>query len=208
MRWGELVHAWILEPDKIGTEYIVMQEGMDKRTKKGKLWIENELERNPFVKFVTYEENAELNEIVASVNENQLFQSLMMQSEYIEPSVYWTDETTGVKCRARPDIVGHDWIMDVKTTSATDFASESARFRYHVQAAFYLDAMQKKTFYFCTIQNDWPFFTQILEADEIFLARGREEYKTDLASYKMCMESGEWPGPAEYNKLTLPNWYK
>lgn len=76
-----------------------------------------------------------------------------------EVSIFWTDEATGVPCKARLDYLKPRLIVDLKTFSnpygmSIDkaIARAMANYRYHVQAAWYLEAAKVAELF-----DDWQF---------------------------------------------------
>lgn len=68
---------------------------------------------------------------------------------YPEASLFWTDEETGLPCKARCDYLKTRAIVDVKTFSNpmgmpldTAVSRSVANYRYHYQAAMYLDGIE------------------------------------------------------------------
>jgi len=150
-----------------------------------------------------------------------------------ERSVYWTDPATGLLCRCRPDGWRVDGVVpDVKTTddaSEEGFARSIAKYRYHVQAAFYLDGiahMQRqaddvpefaaappKAFPFLAVEKGARVVdgvalgvaVYLLDAESIAL--GRQEYQRDLATIAACRQAEKWPGYGDkINSISLPKW--
>jgi len=68
-------------------------------------------------------------QLQANLQKNKAFEDLLARSE-TEVSRLWTDENTGLTCKARLDVVSRDGILaDLKTTSClhrTDFINNSA----------------------------------------------------------------------------------
>jgi hypothetical protein len=208
MRWGEIVHTYILEYNKFLDEYAIEPEGLDKRTKEGKAWVE-ETKQGGF-RTVSYDEHESLKQMRHSILSNEAARNLLLQGDLIEPSVYWEED--GAKCRARPDVIGKHFIADLKTTSnIRNFSKDAFNFRYHVQAAFYLSGLQVNgfepiSFRFIVVETEPPFLCQVFLSDNFFLARGADEYKKNLADYIRCTEMNEWPGLPEMASLSLPAW--
>lgn len=68
-------------------------------------------------------------------------------SHYHELSLFWIDEESGVKCRARIDLLVPEFeaILDWKKTrkaSIETFKSDIGNFGYHISMAFYLEAVK------------------------------------------------------------------
>jgi exodeoxyribonuclease VIII len=208
MRWGEIVHSYILEFEKFLDEYVIEPEGLDKRTKEGKAWSEEAKQQG--LRAVSHDEHETLKQMYYSIVSNEAARELMHSAQLIEPSVYWEED--GSKCRARPDLVTKHSIVDLKTTSnIRNFAKDAANFRYHVQAAFYLSGLRHNgldpsSFQFIAVETEPPFLCQVFLSDDFFLARGADEYKKDLETYVRCKEMNEWPGLPEQSDLSLPAW--
>jgi hypothetical protein len=208
MRWGEIVHTYVLEFNKFLDEYVVEPEGLDKRTKEGKAWAEEAKQQG--LRAVSHDEHETLKQMNHSVHSNEMVRRLLLDADLIEPSVYWDE--AGAKCRARPDVVGKYFIADLKTTSnIRNFAKDAFNFRYHVQAAFYMSGMRANGFEpihfrFLVVETEPPFLCQVFLSDNFFLARGADEYKKNLADYTRCTEMNEWPGLPEMASLSLPTW--
>ncbi len=143
-----------------------------------------------------------------------------------ELSVYWVDEETGLSLRCRPDLWVGDIVMDIKTT---EDASESAfertveKWRYYVQAAFYLDGVRKaveqsgcdlppgleipKYFVFGAIEKKAPHLNAAYVLSPAVIDIGRREYREDLTTLAECLSSGTWPGhPQKVRTIELPAW--
>lgn len=142
-----------------------------------------------------------------------------------ELSCYWTDEETGVRCRCRPDFWRHDGvIVDLKTcldASYDGFQKSVWKWRYHVQAAFYLDGIEAalrqapstttmpapKAFLFVAVEKTAPYGVGVYHLDAQNIAIGRREYREDLARFAECERTGEWPAYSpNIEAMSLPDW--
>ncbi len=141
-----------------------------------------------------------------------------------EQSVYWIDEETGVLCRCRPDLWVSDIILDLKTTEdarPSVFERSVEKFRYYVQAAFYMDgiaAAEKqgglpeglqvpKHFLFGALEKKAPYLNGVYMLDAEAVEIGRREYREDLNTYAHCLSTGEWPGYGDQiQSISLPEW--
>lgn len=143
-----------------------------------------------------------------------------------ELSVYWRDEETGLLCRCRPDLWVGDVVMDIKTT---DDARQSAfersieKWRYYVQAPFYLDGIKKaveqsgkplpegleipKHFVFGPIEKKAPYLNAIYVLGPQTMEIGRREYREDLKALADAIARDEWPGYSrDIQSIGLPDW--
>jgi hypothetical protein len=121
-----------------------------------------------------------------------------------------TFDLEGDLCKARLDklIDGSDkWpktVVDLKKVQrggATDAAIETAcrTYRYDVQAAWYVDAVEKLTgekpvFVWVFVEEKFPYDVNVRQADAATLALGRAEYRHCLAIKRRCEATGHWPG--------------
>jgi hypothetical protein len=142
-----------------------------------------------------------------------------------ELSAYWNDPTTGLLCRCRPDLWVGDIVVDVKTTEDArreGFERSIEKFRYHVQAAFYLDGIghaldqgaelpqgleRPRVFVFAVIEKKAPYLSAAYVLDAETMSIGRREAAEDLAALSDAIHRDEWPGyPPQIQRIGLPEW--
>jgi hypothetical protein len=139
-----------------------------------------------------------------------------------EQSLFWTDQETGVWCRARPDwipegvMAGRRIAVDYKTTRAADEASLAkavADYGYAQQADWYLDGMRalgfgdNPAFVFVFQEKSSPFLIHVVELDAVAMRIGAAKNRRARQIYAECKAAGEWPGyPTEVTSLSLPVW--
>jgi exodeoxyribonuclease VIII len=216
-RFGTLAHTIVLEEARFH-ESVALAPKVDRRTKAGREQWDEFTAAHPGKEIITEEEFREFVALRDAIRAHPAASSALEHASAIEPSLYWTDVDTGVACRARPDLVRRDGIVvDLKTAqdaSAGSFAREAIKYRYHVQAAFYLDALraiewEADAFVFVVVEKAAPHLVQVFAADADFLNAGRAAYKADLLRYKSCREKNEWPGYSpDVLPLGLPGWMK
>jgi exodeoxyribonuclease VIII len=216
MRMGTLVHTAILEPDTLGDRTVVAPV-VDRRTNAGKAaWAEFEASIGDR-ELITADEIEKLKGITEAAWAHPATGKALSMIRDVEASIFWTDPATGVDCRCRPDaILSNGTILDVKTTKdarPSEFARSIANFRYHVQAAFYSDGYTAafgeppRAFVFLAIETEPPFLTALYVLDPKAIIRGRAEYERDLETYRVCRNTGEWPGLADQPLvIDLPKW--
>ena len=214
MQFGTAAHAWILEPDKAPDQVIVSPK-VDRRTKAGKEAYA-QFEAMAGARTVISEEDARhLAKMSASVNSHRLAGKLLREAKDIEVSCQWEDERTGVMCRCRPDAISGDFIIDLKTTfdaSRPAFAGTLYKYRYHVQAAYYLEGCKRlglvsedAQFLFIVAERKPPYGVAIYALPTDDLDRGRFQYERDLTRYAHCVKTGEWFGYTEtIDYINLP----
>lgn len=152
---------------------------------------------------------------------NTPFVKLLIKGEH-EKSFFWKDETTGIPCKCRPDSFGQikdQYIcVDLKTTNDAEtdkFMKDALKFGYDIQACHYCEGLEstyKKPFKFIFIAQEKtaPYLVNVLEADDYFMASGRELRSKLLDEYKKALETDVWEGymteGTAVNKLSVPAW--
>lgn len=214
MDLGTLVHAKVL-----GTGWpIVVVDAPDWRTKAAQ--DARKKARAEGAVAVLVAQNAEADLIAAKVRAHPVAGRLFAEGS-AEVSAFWTDERTGVRCRARFDFLptltagGRPLAVDLKTTSDASplgFGKSVANFGYHQQDDFYRRALvangtQSPAFVFVAVETTGPYRVAVYELDPEALAIGAERNDAALERFRDCTESGIWPGlPDDIQRLSLPGW--
>ena len=136
-----------------------------------------------------------------------------------EQSFFCTDDgETELELKCRPDFMLDDGslIIDVKTTtdaSPNGFKKSLANFRYFVQAAFYLEVVEKATgrrpeaFIFVAVEKQRPFATGVYVADDECIRIGMEQAREDLMNIAKWKNTGIYPGySSQAEMISLPKW--
>jgi hypothetical protein len=212
---GTIAHTAVLEPEKFDQQY---QVGPD-AAKTTKAWKEFEASLPPGMIGIKPEQRA-----TAMAQRESVLQLPDVKEAFAngraEVSAWWEDPETGVLCKCRPDFVhecdGGVVLVDLKTTvnaAPQEFARSVARYRYHVQAAYYSDGFKLASgqdvlgFVFVCVESDYPYAASALMLDEESFEFGRREYRRNLNTYAACVERGEWPGySTSIETVSLPSW--
>lgn len=132
-----------------------------------------------------------------------------------EQSIFWTDEATGVDCRARVDWLHAKALVDLKTTkdaSPSAFGRDVANYRYDMQAAAYSDGYYAATgealpFLFVAVESEPPHFVAVYQLDDYFLDRGAAAWRDALDLFRACTAADSWPAYGDdIHTLTPPRW--
>lgn len=134
-----------------------------------------------------------------------------------EEVVTWTDQDTGVRCKARLDTIKPAYLVDLKSTRRTSLrqmGADLASYLYHGQAAFYSDgAIANKLIpadsmpRICFVQTVEPFDVVPGWLSAWDLNSGRELYRSLLRKYLDCQTADLWPGLApELIEIPTPDW--
>lgn len=218
LRLGRLAHTLLLEPFKLDQEFIITPE-LNLRKKDDKELFET-IKVQASEKGLTWVRPKEYEDIVDMINiakENTIISSLLIDGKAEEP-VYWTDEETGLKCKAKLDFNREGLVIDYKTSKSSapeEFSKSIANFGYHRQAAFYMEAYKQKTGEqpdgFVFVVQDKGCYEDIA-AFNIFdgdLELGKEENRIAMHEMAERLESGDWTThPNKIQSIELPYWYK
>lgn len=124
-----------------------------------------------------------------------------------EVTIYWVDEETGMKCKARVDLWAEDLAFagDLKScldASREAFARAIFRHRYHVQHAHYSDGFRScgaplRSFVLFPVEKVAPYVPASWHVDEMGEERGFAIRRRSLLKLKRCLEADHWPGYTE-----------
>jgi len=217
MRIGSAVHTHVLELHKWDTDYIVAPDGLDRRTKAGKeAWAAFEAEANG--RTVLSREDADLvMHMGRAVLGHPAAALLLNMNGEAETTHMWTEPTTGLQCKCRPDwLTKHGIMVDLKTTedaSPREFRRSIAKWRYHVQAGWYTAGLEAAGntkpagFIFIAVEKKPPFAVGVYAADEQMIDRGYQSAMRDLQTLAECKASGRWPAYSDrIEPISLPAW--
>jgi hypothetical protein len=211
---GSVLHKLCLEAMSFSDEFAVAPE-VNRRTKAGKAdWAKFcELSEGKMV--VDRKTFDTCRAMAKELMRHKVTRELLADGQP-EVSIVWSDEDTGILCKARLDYLLPPMVGDVKTTRDGDaraFSNSSASYGYYRQAAFYLDGaracgLDVSTFVFATVESAQPHDVVAYAANRNFVTAGRKRYRRALFVYKACLESGNWPGRNEtgVEELELPYW--
>lgn len=216
MRAGTAIHTAVLEPDLFAVRYHIAPQ-VDRRTKDGKAqWEEAVAAAEAAGAELISAADAEMcRRIAAQVREHPTARKVFATGE-AEMSCYWTDRETGVLCKCRPDWLSLPMVVDLKSTedaSRDAFMRSAWNWRYHVQAAWYIDGIEQATgqrpdaFVFGAFEKSSPYACAFYYADTAMLEIGRAEYRRLLRIYAECLAADKWPGyDTAVTALTVPTW--
>ena len=228
MKLGTLAHTALLEPSTLDARYRIHTEGLSKNSNAYKTIVaEQEAIGRTVIDKDAYDEGLAIAQAVtdkfdriakkiAGVNPFKL------KGGIVEQSLFWTDSTSGLRCRCRPDWMCFDkktksgFIIDLKTTAdLSNFSKSVEAFRYDVSAAFYSDGYEqvfgaKPTAYLlAVVESKEPYDVCIMYATPEILERGRKSYQRDLLGIRQSLITSEWFSfPDDFVPMELPAWAK
>jgi len=211
--YGTLIHTVALEPQRAQQEYVPIPDGIDRRTKAGKKAYAMLLDANRDKKLVPQQQWADawaMRDSLLAMPEYR--REVASQQPRVEVSAFWTDPDTGLKLKARADIVRiGDALLDLKSAadaSPRAFASAIARYGYHLQAAQYLDGFggDYARFGFVAIEKTRPFAAGIYWLSEASIELGRQQYRQALAGIAKCQREHNYPQGYGEREIDVPAW--
>lgn len=142
-----------------------------------------------------------------------------------DPEVSIYAQNAGVWMRGRVDWVhaptnntGDAVLVDLKTSATTptldNFSRISATYHYGLQREWYRHIWQANTggvaprFLHVVVAKTPPYLVAVVELDAEFERIGKTQMERALTTWRVCNDSGEWPGiPAETGLVGPPAWY-
>lgn len=210
MKIGSAVHCAVLEQDEFENRYMVLPDGIDRRTKEGKaLYAEMEVSGKIIL---SASEHLMVDGVAQSVRSHESASKLLSDGS---PEMTVFTEIDGIPAKCRTDWYRSNIIVDLKTTedaSADGFQRSIAKYGYHCQAAWYLDCcesagVEAQHFIFIAVEKTAPYAVGVYELDSASIEVGRVINQRALDKYRQCIESGLWNGyPTEIQTLSLPVW--
>lgn len=209
MRLGTLTHSYILTPEDLLREYVVAPE-VDRRTKVGREKWEQVKADAAGRTIVTQDEDARGRAMRAAVRSHPMWSQFGKCDA--EVAVQWTNEPTGLACKALVDLDGSEWgfVADLKTASDVRpeaFRSHAARLLYHVRMSWYAAALDVQTAYLIAVETNPPHDVVVYEYTWDVLATAYAKCAEALALYAVYSRNGVWPGiTSQIVPLTVPAW--
>lgn len=212
--FGAAFHDAVLLPSEFSERYTVLPPDFNGRTKVGKAHVADLQEQGKTILTAAQMENA--TGMAASIAAHPRAAALLKGGQ-AEQSIFWTDADTGIECRCRPDYLHPSGIIvDLKTTTdagAAEFARSVAKYRYHVQDAFYSEGYFQafgqwpRGFVFIAVEKTAPYAVAVYSLDEEAKAYGRELYRRDLETLSDAHQNETWQAYSpEIQTLSLPAW--
>ena len=220
---GSAFHKIVLEPQTFDKEFIISPT-YDRRTKEGKLAYNHFCELvQSGISVITQEQYDMIEGMRQSVLKNPYAKKLINGN--IEQSMYFVDDSTGVRCKVRPDIwrkVGDRIVViDLKSTKSAmplEFAKDVVKYNYDLQAYMYSNGVSKVLnvpienvdFVFIAVEKKPPYLINVMQADKYVLQKGEADFREYIGTYAECKKQGNWYGlNGEHdviNNLTLPSY--
>jgi len=212
MQLGTLVHSMVLEPDTVGRLYAAAPK-FDRRTTEGKARAA-EFEAASGGKTVVDMDTFQKAQRMADAVRQHPVASKLFVGGHAEVTLQW--EQYGVPCKARLDYWHPDHeIVDLKTAqdaSPEGFAKAVGNFRYHIQAAHYLEGVSHShvtgPFKFVVVESEAPFAVAVYTLSLGSLSAGRMWLPVAADAFRLTKGgAGNWLGySTDVLELEVPKW--
>lgn len=218
MAIGSATHTHVLELDQWDARYAVAPVGIDRRTKKGKAEWETFCTAAAGRTVISKADVDQVMSMGRAVYGHRAAAALLGAEGKPEATYMWTDKATGLQCKCRPDYMLADGstIVDLKTTedaSPRGFRSSLLKWRYWVQAAWYLHGVEQATgnrpdrFVFVAVEKKPPYGVGVYCADDAMIQLGMEQAREDLEKLAECKAADHWPSYSDdVETISLPGW--
>ena len=206
MKFGTAVHKMVLEQNDFWNEYRLLETPINPKT--GKAYNKGTKAVLSYIdgldkryKYITERELNEINRIKENIVKNDVAISELTNAPKREIAITWTDEETGIDCKALIDYLGEDYAGDLKTTKSIPYSDEQTllakwilsdfiRTRNLLQFAFYFDGLRANGIdmkYFSVIlaQNNENFDVAVCRLSEESLEIGRKMYRKALMNTEL-----------------------
>lgn len=229
LTFGRAYHMRVLEPDRFAATYVPPPNNPPRRPTEAQrnakkpsdetvaaiaFW-DNWNAANAGNEVLSREDFDRIEAMHAALMQHPLVAGIMRDG-HSEVTMRWTDEQTGVACKARADWwVPGKFFMDLKTTldaSPRAFAKAIEAHGYHVQHAHYCDGARScgeviRNYLILAQEKEPPYVAAVYHIDSASETRGFELRERGLQTMRDCLATDTWPGyGAGITELTLPAW--
>lgn len=216
LKLGRAIHTALLEPHLYEKRYMEAPL-INKRTKDGKKLSGEIME-------IAHEEGKEILsktdyhlplEMRENIKANQPHIAELIHSGLSERSCFGFIDGAPAKCQLDYYRPGPHQILEFKSTLSANpvsFEREIRKFRYHWQAAWYIDLVKGITgeepgFTFVALEKTPPYGGALYTLKFDLLAIARREIHEALEVWKRCKEKNHWPSyPAEPYQVGAHEW--
>ena len=202
MKFGSAFHMLVLEDKEFSRHYAVEPDGIDRRTTLGKSTLLQFNESLAGRESISHKDYILMQSMNTHLKANKHY-SLLEDCNQFEKIYLWNNEALDIKCKGKLDAVNtrDKYIVDLKTTrnaSPDGFKEIIINQKYHMQAAFYCDALGYKDYYIYAIEKSKPHCICVYKMSEDMLKAGRLMYTQAIIEYKAYIHGGELP--VDYNE--------
>ena len=218
MRFGSLLHTYVLEPHLVASRYLTIPK-CDRRTTVGKKTWESFCQDLGDKIPIEVDQIAMCEQITNAIAKNSgASQLLSLPGNRIEREFFF--KRCDVDCKAKLDVVNMEIgvIIDLKSSSDPSpvaFSKSVVQYGYHRQAAMYIDCVKDSTgedcrMVFIVVNKKSPCIAGLYELSDELVDIGRIELDGLLEEYKTRSETGNWVSDwadGGIHEIVKPKWY-
>jgi len=214
MRLGRAAHSLTFEPETFDSLYVVWEKARNSNE-----WRAFKA-AHEHMTILTVNQLERAQGMAAAVLANKTACEYLNPRGKAEQTLVWTDEATGLVCKARADFLSH-WCAVVDLKSAADlsprgFQSSVFKFGYPCQLAHYRNGAMASGIWvrepdcvIIAVESKAPYDVGVFVLDSEAMEYGAKKVAELLAKVKECTERNEWPGRyPDKQCYTLPEWAK
>lgn len=221
MLLGSALHCMALEPDAFFSRFAICPS-VDRRTTAGKATWAKFCEEAAGKTVLTSEQSDIAGAMATALRSHKRASSLLEVPGMIEKPLRWTDESSGLRLKAKLDKLilpgDYDYPIVVDLKSAADpspegFARQAFNLNYHVQDAMYSAAAESMLgvsvlFLFVVVGAEPPHDVWVHRLDAEFARLGQVTLHDLLSRLARSYESDSWesPGQSSLSTISAPRW--
>ena len=204
MKFGTAFHMYELEGREIFEKhYAVEPDGIDRRTTLGKATLEKFNQTLNGREVISYKDFQLIIGMYNNLGKSEQYDLLENCNEF-EKIYLWNNDTLKIKCKGKIDAINtrDKYIVDLKTTrdaNPESFKETIINQKYHMQAAFYCDALGYKDYYIYAIEKSKPHCVCVYKISQKLLAEGRLMYTQAIIDYKAYVKEFDNSRIPDYN---------
>ena len=194
MAFGSAYHCFMLETDDFYNRFAILPPGFDGRTKAGKDLMQQASESGKPI--ITDDEYSAIAEMSYNLANHVFANSKIEFATHLEQPIVANALQIGAPhddcfavVKAKADIVGSNYIADLKTISdlRDNTIARAIRDGYARQGAFYLDLFGKDVFYLIFQEKSSPYEIRVIRLNEAQIDYGRAQYELALHRYNAML---------------------
>ncbi|WP_169903039.1 PD-(D/E)XK nuclease-like domain-containing protein [Paraferrimonas sedimenticola] len=192
--FGKAVHALLLEPHRMDTDFVLQPETI--KVRRGKAWDEFKAEADANFQIVLNQKQWDDLKLVCRSIESCEQAQAMVSGGVAERSYFKRDAETDLIVKVRPDYQNEGLLIDVKTSDSANPRFVKPKFKklgYHIQDAMYLDVSGAEEFAFLVIESSAPFvITPRVEMENPVRRLGYLKYRKAMRELAWALTVDDW----------------
>jgi hypothetical protein len=210
MRVGTHAHRGLLQPDYAESQ-LVIYDGAARRGKKWEAFVESN-SHVPREEIVNRKELEQITGCIEGVKRKPEAYALVTGGT-AEMEIFWTDEITDLRCKAKPDMFRQPVLVDLKTVSSRHFNRErlpthATDSGWHIQLAWYCMGLRAHGYTvteanIVVVESRPPHDCVVWRVAGHVMRNGMEICRKTLDAIAEAEKSGVWPGVGSGGPLVL-----